>query len=434
MAPRIIMLLGRTVWTRDAGGWRHETINERAGMPRDSIARLTEVLSDTRGKRIAVIFEPDGMVHQAVETPKVSRAVFATLARVRSEHSVVESENLGWGIEYPDAGPSGTYTTLIHSELTPGLIHLWDSCIRPGCRLTAAWSAYTVAAASANTGSSSRPKYVLILAAEFAAVAVCAGGRRSFKAWTGPMTERDWKTLSALIGDIESSASPSLAESAPKRGSIVVIADGDPEPSCPIWRGLRASGRVEAVLGMDDFAAGASRIPANHPANLAEAFPRPRELDRLLSAAAILGFSATFALISVAFGDGRQLRFEGAANRLRAESLERRLRALGENEREMARLRKEAPDGAGSHPAGRHDAIAGLSAAIPDALTLTALSIERDGAFELEALVVGPDFDAESTRRSLERCGFEPALGNGWTYDATPGKLFVRGKLGDPRQ
>lgn len=118
MAPRIVMLLGRTIWTRDVGGWRHETIHEGAGVPHDPIVRLAEHLSDAQGRRIAVVFEPDGMVHQAVETPKVSRAVFATLARVRSEHSVVDSENLGWGIEHPDAGPSGTYSTLIHSELT----------------------------------------------------------------------------------------------------------------------------------------------------------------------------------------------------------------------------------------------------------------------------------------------------------------------------
>lgn len=186
-------------------------------------------------------------------------------------------------------------------------------------------------------------------------------------------------------------------------------------------------------MSMDDLASSSSGMQAKHPANLAEAFPRPRELDRLLAAGAFTGFTAAFALGAVAFSDGMQLRAEGAADRLRADSLQRRLRSLGENEREMSRLRDEAPDGTGSSPTGKHGALAGLAAAIPDALTLTAISIGRDGAFELEALVVGADFDPESTRRSLERCGFEPGLSNGWTYDAGSGRLLVRGKLGDPR-
>lgn len=432
MAPRIAMILGRTIWSRDGGGWRHEALDERAGAAHNSVARFAEVLSAAPAERTIAVFEPDGMAHQTVETPKVNRAAFSTLARVRNEHPVVESENLGWGIEYPDSGPGGTFSTLIHSELTPGLVHVLDTCVRAGCRFSAAWSAYTVAVACTKSGrSASKARYVLILITGFAAIAAFGGGKRSFKTWVGPMTERDWKAFSALLGDFDASMSPSMTEAGLKRGTVLVIADGALETSCPIWKDLRASGRVEAVVDLEVFALTAARIPVTHPANLIEAFPRPRELDRLLIAGAITGFSAAAVLSAITLSDGRQLRAEGEANRERAVKLEVRLNHLSDNQREMVRLRKEAPDIPGAMPVGRHNALLGLAAVIPDALTLTSLVIGRDGVFELEALVVGGDFELEDTRRALERCGFVPDREKGWAYDARAGRLRVRGQYGE---
>ena len=193
------MLLGRTVWTRDDGVWRHQAFFGADGDARNSVTRLAEALSAAPGERMIAIFEPDGISHQTAETPKVSRTAFASLARVRNEHSVVESENLGWGIEYPELGPSGAFSTLIHSELTPGLIHVRNSCARVGSRLSAAWSAYTAAVVCANSGSSApKAKFVLMLIPEYAAVATFGGGKRSFRSWSGPMSERDWKAFSVL--------------------------------------------------------------------------------------------------------------------------------------------------------------------------------------------------------------------------------------------
>ncbi len=435
MTPRIVMLLGRTVWTRDLSGWRHETVGESAGMSRDAVARLADMLSVGTSRRTIAVFEPDGLAHQTAETPKVKRAVFASLARVRSEHPVVESENLGWGIEFPDAGPSGTYSTMIHSELTPGLVHLRDACVRSGCQLPAAWTAYTAAVSCAKSGNSvSKARFALLLTPEFASVAAFGAGKRSFKAWVGKMAERDWKALSALIGDFEAGASPSMAETARRRGSIVVIAEGEPEKTCPIWRDLQASGRVDAVMDMDALALSASRIPMTHPANLIEAFPKPRELDRYLTAAAITGFSAAITLCAVVVNEAKRVRAEGDADRARAADLGVRLTRLNENQREMIRLRNQAPDETGSLPLRRYEALIGLAAAIPDALTLNSLKIGRDGTFELAALVVGMDFDPEGTRLSLERCGFVAASDKGWVFDSAAGRLLVRGKYGRIQQ
>jgi hypothetical protein len=99
----------------------------------------------------------------------------------------------------------------------------------------------------------------------------------------------------------------------------------------------------------------------------------------------------------------------------------------------MDRLRNEAPEGVGALPVGRHKELIGLAMAIPDAITLTSLVIGKDGGFELEALVVGADFDSENTRLSLARRGFTSAADRGWVYDAASGRLLVHGNYGEPR-
>jgi hypothetical protein len=274
---------------------------------------------------------------------------------------------------------------------------------------------------------------VLILTPEFAAVAACGGGKRSFKGWVGPMSERDWRAFSAMIGDFEARTSPAMAEAGLRRGSIVVVAEGEPERICPIWRELRATGRVEAIVDLEAFALGAARIPAGHPANLAEAFPRPRNLDRFLAAASMTSFSALLALGTAILGAGRHYRAEYTEDRARTALLEVRLKNLSGNQREMDRLRNEAPDGAGALPVGRHEELVRLASAIPDALTLTSLIIGRDGGFELEALAAGADFDPESARLLLARRGFASTTVGGWVYDTGSGRLLARGKYEEPQ-
>jgi hypothetical protein len=382
MVPRIALLLGRTVWTRDAGGWRHESFESGAGPAPCAVRRLAEILSEATRERTIVVFEPEGIVHQTVETPKVKRAVFATLARVRDEHPVVSSENLGWGVEYPEPGPGGTFVTLLHSELTPGLVHLRDACARAGSQLRAAWSAYTAAAACLKSRTfAPRVRFVLVLIPDFTAIVACGGGKRSFRGWAGPMSERDWKAFSVLIGDSEARTSPSMADVGLRRGSITVIAEGAPDRICPVWGDLHSAGRIEAVLDLDSFATSAARIQTAHPANLVDAFPVPLDLNRQILAAGIAGISVGLALGALAIGGRSQATAEDKAGRVRVANIEERLKGLRENEREMARLRSKAPDIHGSLHIVGHDALVGLAAAIPDALTLTSLAIRRDGNF-----------------------------------------------------
>ncbi len=429
------MLLGRSVWTRDARGWSRASFEEGGVPGSPAIARLADHLSGLPPGRTVVVFEPEGLAHQSVETPRVSRRVFASLERVRAEHPVVASEGLGWAVEHPEPAQGGTYSTLMHSELTPGLVYLCDACARGSSGLAAAWSAYTAAAACLKPRAPApRARFVLILVPGFVAVAGCAGARRSFRGWPGPMADRDWKAFSALLGDFESRPSPSMADAGLRRGSFTVIADGEPEHVCPLWGEIRATGRLEAVVGLDALAAGASRIPVGHPANLLEAFPRPRQLNRLLLCTGAGCLAAAAALAAAVPGQVGRMRADEASSGARAAALAARLAELDRNQAEMDRLRSEAAKGPGTLPVGRHDALLGLAAAVPDSLTLTSLEIARDDAFLIEAIVVGPDFDADAFRRALERAGFKPGSPNGWSYDPASGRISARGRLAGRRQ
>lgn len=426
MAARVVLLLGRTIWVRDGGAWKHESIDSGPNQAARAIERLADFLSISFVGRTIVVFEPEGMAHQVVETPKASRSIFSTLARVRSEHPVVTSENLGWGIEIPEPGASGEFTTQLHSELTPGLIHLCRACEHSGSRLTAAWSACSAASSNLGSAPSTRPRFALILAPGFCCVATAGGGKRPFKAWVGTMSDRDWRTFAMSFGDSDARPTPTMSELDSKRGGIVVIAGGDPALICPLWSEIRESGRVEAIFDFDVFAERIARIPAKHPANLVEAFPRPLELDIYLGAAAVVSLIAAATLWYLALSGWSAVKADRDLSREQLGVLRERLDALTRNQREMAQLRNEVPSAPGS-TVGNHDALVALSSAIPDALTLNSFKIGHDGGFELEALVVGSGFNQDDTRQMLARRGFSPSQGGGWTYDSAKGKLEVKG-------
>jgi hypothetical protein len=434
MHSDVILLLGRSVWTRNPDGWRRESFESGPGGAAATIERIGERLMERPpGDRI-LVFEPEGMAHQALETPKVSRKVFASLARVRSDFPVVDSESLGWGMEVPEATAAGGYSTLLHSELTPGLIRLKEACAREGHRIGAAWSAYTAAIACAKMGvPAGRARFLVILAAEFVAVATCITGKRSFRAWAAPMSERDWKAFSVLIGDSDARSSGAIGDPGLRRSGVAVVAEGEPKKLCPLWGELQGSGRVAAVMDFDAFASAVARIPVRHPANLAEAFPRPLNLDRYLTSALAVGLCASLAMGALDLGVRRQIRAEQMAASAQATELEGRVSALRRNRSEMLRLESEFPgDSPTAHPSA-HAALVGLAGVIPDAVTLTSLKVGSDGVFEIEAMVVGPTFDPEGMRRGMAAIGFEPDAREGWVYDAPSGRLAIRGNLEGPR-
>jgi hypothetical protein len=223
-----------------------------------------------------------------------------------------------------------------------------------------------------------------------------------------------------------------MGDGALRRGSIAVIAEGDPGHHCPQWDDIRRSGRVVAELNLDDLARGISRIPRTHPANLVEAFPRKRNLDPYLAGASCLCCLAMLALAPSVASQRRQMREDRDAIRTRTAALELRLAVLEKNREEIVRLRDMIPEAAEYPRSGMHETLQGLSAAIPDGLTLTSLLLRRNNGFELEAIVVGDGINPEGLRIAIEGCGLHPDV-RGWVFDAAAGRLSVHGKIGAPR-
>jgi hypothetical protein len=429
------MLLGRSIWFRDGASWGRESFDESGVHTAPAIARLSEILARRCRERTVLVFEPEGIAHQTVETPRVGRKLFASLARVRSEYPVVYSESLGWGIEHPEPAHGGSYSTLMHYELTPGLVHLRDACAQAGSQLHAAWSAYTAAAATylEKTEATPRASFALILVPGFAAVAARAGGRRAFRSWSGAMAERDWRALSAFIGDFEARPPASMPEAERRGGSITALAEGKPGRVCPIWEELHAKRRLESVVGIETLLEGAARLSRGHPGNLVGGFPRPVQLDKVLACTAAGCLSVAAALGSNVPSQLAHLKSAGQSGSFREAALESHIMLLDRNRREMATLQSELANAPGRTPPPRHEILLGLAAAVPDALTVTSLKIGRDDRFAMDAMIVGADFDPQAARRALERNGFAPEGQNGWILSLSSGELTVRGRYTEPQ-
>lgn len=428
MTACVAILLGRTLWTREGGKWRPAAPQSAGGQTADTLSLLGESVLGSPAGRAAVVYEPESLSHQGVEAPRASRAVFASLARIRGEYPAVASENIGWGIDPPEPGPGGNFTTQIHSEFAPALVDVHAACEAGGRRLAAAWPAYTVAAQCLRARAGTRAGYVLIIAEGYVALAAC-GPKRAYRAWTGPMSEKDWRALGTLIGEGDGRASAGLAHGVQGRRGVLVVSAGEQRGDCPLWTELDAAGRVEAVLDLEGFACAAARIPVGHPANLVASFPRRLDLDRGLLACAACLFAATAAVCALAVAGARKGEAQVQARLASVARLGERLAALKANRVEMARLRNEGPE----HPApglpGAYAALESLSSALPDSLTLTALSIRQTGDFEIRAIVTGPGFEQDAARLALSRCGFKAGGGDGWSYDPAGGVLRVRGRL-----
>lgn len=424
------MFFGRGIWSRGPGGWACETHTEGLGSAPQPLECLARVLSSPFKGRTVLVYEPRGMTHPSSETPKVSRSVFASLAKVRGEHPVVSSECLGWGLEPPEPTTGGAFETLLHYEMTPGLAHLQDASAMSGRRLAAAWPLFTACAAHCgHRDGAQRSRFSVFLVPGFVAVSCLAPGRRAFRAWAEPMLDRDWKVFASLVGDLDGRPPKSVPEAETRRGGIAVVAHGRPDELCPIWDHILESGRLAHLSGLDEFAGSVSRLPPRHPANLLEPFPSPRDLDRclgLVSAAGVVAALAfAFAAAQVRLGALRD-EAEGTA---RISALEVRLKGVESNRAEIQRLSGELPGGPSPSGGEVAQALRRLSQAVPDAVTLTRLSLGSTGAFRIEASVVPDDFKPDEARRLFSGAGFIPRPGDGWTYEARAATLVVCGTL-----
>jgi hypothetical protein len=428
MLARVVIVLGRSIFFRESGRWQCEPFDLAIGSHVRAVGRLNEILSVNTTGPVVLIYEPEGMAHESVETPKVNRTVFASLARIRRDHPVVSSVNVGWGIEWPEPAAGGTYSTLLHSELSPGLVQLKGRNTQALGQLSRTWTLYTVIEAMMKGRASvSNTRHCIVLTPGFAAVAACGMGRRSFRAWTGIMSERDWDSLWTIIVDPEERSPRALMDPEPKETGIVAVVENDPTLICPFWSKLNKMGKVETVLGLDELAEYATKLSENHPGNLLKVFPKSRELKRHLIAGSVLGISLSIGLIVASFNDTRDYKKAQVDSQRSWTGQEERLECLKHNQREMLELRSRLLGEPKVLIADMHAEMLALESAIPDSIVLRSIVASADGKIEVEAFIVGPDFDSERARAAFEDFGFFPDAAKGWSYNTTERSFKFQG-------
>ena len=383
-------------------------------------------------KNVILVYEPEGIVHQEVDCPKGNRSVFASISKVRAEYPFVVSEDIGWGMEPPEPVPGGSHSTLVHFELSSGLSQVFNAGAARDVSVAAAWSVFSVADACVrNVVPRTEARASLILLPDFVALAVFDGGKRTFRAWPQPLSERDWKTLVFLASGTEQKNGARAPEGGQRGGKIVVITDGEPEEMCPIWKELGSSARIDRFLGLDALSAAASKLATRHPANLVSGFPRPFNMDRCLSAVSMSALLSAVLMGVSLRGSANDLKGSEREALNQASGLKARAANLEANSEEMAALRREAPDAPAFVAADKAPALRALAEAIPDSLTLTRLVMTKEDLFEMEAILVGGSFDPDGVRRSLAQCGFLAGGGGDWAYDPVARRLYVRGKFAE---
>jgi hypothetical protein len=242
------------------------------------------------------------------------------------------------------------------------------------------------------------------------------------------MADADWKGVAAALGSVDGRFHSGLAEPAARKGRIAVYAEEDPKDLCPCWNQISSPGRLDSVMDFSALAAGAVRMAASHPANLIENFPRPQRLNGTLAIGASIAASAALAVAALHLRERAAARRDLGRSRDQVSELESQVAELRRNEAETERLERAA----GAEPAyfssRMHASLLALSSLVPDQLVLTSLSLGEDDRFALEALALGPAFDAPRFRASLEAAGFVPAAGGGWSFEVASGRLKASGR------
>ena len=103
--------------------------------------------------------------------------------------------------------------------------------------------------------------------------------------------------------------------------------------------------------------------------------------------------------------------------------LERKVEVLKKNQREIETLRSQEQGGSSPTVFRRATALMTLASALPDAVTLTALTLGP-----------GTGFKPAEARELLAGKGFAANPANGWAYDEPSGVLVVRGVFEPPNR
>ena len=420
------VLVGRSLWLPGAVDVNDGT-TAVCETPEAAAKAIAGFAVENKLGRLALLAEPAGMEHLVIDAPRTDRATFVQLAQ--SEHSVVQSDTIGWGFQtaWP-VGSGAVYRTILHSETVPGLLDIRQRLEddSPKTRLIAAWPWFTAAERMIGPTRGGIPVAALLVAEQGLTLAVLAplSIRRS-TTWASA-DPRAWEELRGQLMDLGAQLAD---DNEPRRRSkprLIICGLGvNVEIACPYWGGLHRSAVVE-VCKPDLLVARLEKIKPGHTSNLLDAFPRPFDLNPLLWASSAIG------LIGIVGGlwwaqviESRNARQAALAEQAAAQA-KAQIDRLAGNGRELARLREDYSEQLAELPSGRHAALQMLANLTPAAITLTGFSLNEEGVFRLEGLIVDDTYlDTTGFRTDLNRAGFSTATEGGWVGNSGPKRGFL---------
>lgn len=408
-----VFLLGGDLWHRAGGQWKAQRVCEGEGDARwDPWLCAQRMKPLLRSPTVLVLDGPE-IDHQSLEAPPLPRRAFLSYCRLHAAMAMADNEAIGWGYEVPGVRGSSLPLTVVHCEMKPFLSQLIGH-LQPLC-LSAAFSLATVAG-ELSRGADSSQRAVWIMFPGYCAVGSFGAERMAWRCWEGPARGPAWL---ACAGAVLDAAGPVAGEPQAARACGRVVAMGvlGEFESNELWerQELRST-----VCGIDEMAKVAARLGPGHSANLMGAFPRVRDLDLLARCitAALLLFGIGESIVAVRdHARGRQ-QVSALSGELDAASALAALRQ--QNAREIARLRDEFPDFAGSGLVRLSEGLERLAEAVPADITLISMRLDQEGNFEAVSLCAGGPSLAKSIEKALTDIGFrvarsetvsDPALG-----------------------
>lgn len=373
----VVIIWDGTVFIRlESGAWKrgeYTRVDEAADLLRDNLPR---------GVQIRLIYDPESLITEIEEAPRGSRRIVGMALADR--HAAITTETLVWGFQPQWAVPGrGTYATFLHTETNTGFLILRDRLERDlQAGIEGAWPLLTCAM----QGRPERGRAVLTVVHDAQHGAAFVGGfqhngdRLSVKL-RQPDPLRLWQELYELLR----SAGVNLGPVGGLGARITIFSTGNSEQlaqTCPFWRELQQQNDIRLET-LDIFAQMVRRLPLGHPSNLLKALPGELNIDAVLKAVTALAVAVVLVVAGV-YGVGlSRLSRKTQTLASEQETLGRANRRLLANKQEISNLKLLYGSDVGWISPGRAEFLRALASVIPTNATLTELSLDDGGGFQL---------------------------------------------------
>ncbi len=410
-----------------ADGW--------ASIASEAVADWCQVNAITK---VTLIAEPEGMDHSIQDVPARLPNVRAQLPRILKDHITIgENELLGWSCEM--AWPvGGTFKTILHAESMSMIRPIVDriTASRISVKTVISWFSAAEILAKVTTKSGSHPIAAISVTASGVSYAVLAPAAKRTAGFFSAENE-GWLDLNNILEDAGFGTQSGIQSRTQTPRLLVADLDGSAarrflNPDDGLIRNV-SQFKVE-LLPVNKLSERIVKIRFTSEQNIAEAFPRPFDLNPFLKAASVACAVAILTFGFLYWSNQRDLEASRALHVSKINELKETVNSLAKNKEKQTAIEAHFNDRELAVPRGRLAALETLARVTPTSITLTRFKLDENSNYEVEALVVGARNDesavneATNFRKALLVAGFTISDSDkGWKYDIRMHKITMGG-------